>query len=158
MKTICGIDCSRCAFKDACKGCAETNGRPFGGECIAAECYKSGSETCFLRYKKELIAEINALKIADMPPVTTLFQLSGAYVNLEYTLPNGQKIKLLDDAKIYLGCQIEKLNGDRCYGIAADNDYLLVCEYGCNGAEPEIVIYKKRHTAPSLDGKSNPPM
>lgn len=158
MKTICGIDCGRCAFNDTCKGCAETNGRPLGGECIAAECYKMGGETCFFEYKKQLIDELNALNIADMPPITTLFQLSGAYVNLEYTLPNGQKIKLLDDTKIYLGCQIEKPNSDRCYGIAADSDYLLVCEYGCNGADPEIVIYKKRHTAPSLYGKPNPPM
>lgn len=70
--------------------------------------------------------------------------LTDSYVNLEYTLPNGEKIKLLDDTKIYLGCQAEKVNSDRCYGFVADNDYLLLCEYGCNGAETEIVIYKKR--------------
>ena len=59
-------------------------------------------------------------------------------------LPNGEKIKLLDDTKIYLGYQVEKANSDRCYGLVADNNHLLVCEYGCNGAEPEIVVYKKR--------------
>lgn len=144
MKTICGINCSKCTFKDNCKGCMETNGHPLGGECVTAKCYQSGGEKCFLQYKKQLIDEVNSLKIKDMPPVTTLFQLSGAYVNLEYTLPNGEKIKLLDDTKIYLGCQVEKTNSDRCYGFVADNDYLLICEYGCNGAEPEIVIYKKR--------------
>lgn len=144
MRTICGIDCAKCTFKDNCKGCMETNGQPFGGACVAAECYKSGGEKCFLAYKKCLIDEFNSLKIADMPPVTELCQLSGAYVNLEYTLPNGEKIKLLDDTKIYLGYQIEKPDSDRCYGLVADNNYLLVCEYGCNGAEPEIVIYKKR--------------
>lgn len=53
-------------------------------------------------------------------------------------------MKLLDDTKIYLGCQIEKAHGDRCYGLVADNSYLLVCEYGCNGANPEIIVYKKR--------------
>ena len=144
METICGIDCSKCDFKNNCKGCMETDGHPFGGECIAAECYKSGDEKCFSAYKKRLIDEFNSLKIADMPPVTTLCQLSGAYVNLEYTFPNGRKMKLLDDTKVYLGYQIEKVNSDRCYGLVADNDYLLVCEYGCNGTEPEIVIYKKR--------------
>ncbi len=144
MKTICGIDCNICAFKDNCKGCTETNGHPFGGECVAAECYKWGGEKCFFTYKKRLIDEFNSLKIADMPPVTTLCPLSGAYVNLEYALPNGKKIKFLDDTKIYLGYQVEKPNSDRCYGLVADNNYLLVCEYGCNGAEPEIVIYKKR--------------
>ncbi len=144
MKTYCGIDCEECVVKDNCKGCIETGGRPFGGECVTAECYKSGGEECFVSYKKRLINEFNALKIADMPPVTTLCQLSGAYVNLEYTLPNGKKIKLLDETKIYLGYQLEKFNSDRCYGLVADDNYLLVCEYGCNGADPEIVIYKKR--------------
>ncbi len=144
METICGIDCRKCAFKDNCKGCMETSGHSFGGECVAAECYKLGGEKCFSGYKKQVIDEINSLKITDMPPVTTLCQLNGAYVNLEYPFPNGKKLKLLDDTKIYLGCQIEKPNSDRCYGIVADNDYLLICEYGCNGAVPEIVIYKRR--------------
>ena len=144
MKTICGIDCSECGFKDSCKGCTETKGHPFGGDCIAAECYKSGGENYFITYKRRLIKEFNALGISDMPTITTLCQLSGAYVNLEYTLPNGEKIKLLDDTKIYLGYQAEKANSDRCYGLVADNNHLLVCEYGCNGAEPEIVVYKKR--------------
>ena len=54
------------------------------------------------------------------------------------------KRQLLDDTKIYLGYQVEKVNSDRCYGLVADNEYLLVCEYGCNGAEPEIIVYKKR--------------
>ena len=144
MKTICGIDCGGCGFRDNCKGCLETNGRPFGGECIAAECWKSGGESCFAAYKNRLIDEFNALKIADMPPITDLCQLCGAYVNQEYTLKNGEKIRLLDDKKIYLGYQVEKEDSDRCYGLAADDDYLLVCEYGCNGADPEIIVYKKR--------------
>lgn len=126
MKTICGIDCSSCDFKDNCKGCTETNGHPFGGECVAAECYHSGGEKCFLAYKKRLINEFNSLKIADMSPVTTLWRLCSAYVNLEYTLLNGKKIKLLDDTKIYLRYQSEKPNSDRCYGFAAENNYLLV--------------------------------
>lgn len=35
-------------------------------------------------------------------------------------------------------------NSSRCYGLTADENYLLVCEYGDNGANPEIVIFKKR--------------
>ena len=144
MKTICGIDCSGCGFQEKCKGCLETNGRPLGGGCVAAECYKSGGESCFNAYKEQLIEEFNALRIGDMPKITTLCQLSGAFVNLEYTLPNGSKIKLLDDTKVYLGYQVEKVGSDRCYGLVADNDYILVCEYGNYGAEPEIIVYKKR--------------
>jgi len=146
MKTICGIDCGDCGMKDQCKGCAETGGHPFGGECIAARCYEAGGETCFLAYKRRLIEEFNALAIADMPEVEELCQLSGAYINLEYSLPGGMKTKLLDDTKIYLGYQMEKKDSDRCYGLAADDHNLLVCEYGCNGSEPEIVIYKRRES------------
>ena len=144
MNTICGADCGKCGSQSQCKGCMETNGRPFGGSCVVAECYKSGGEHCFAAYKKRLIEEFNSLGIADMPAVTTLCPLNGAYVNLEYTLPNGEKAKLLDDTKVYLGYQLEKANSDRCYGLVADDMYLLVCEYGCNGADPEIVVYKKR--------------
>jgi hypothetical protein len=63
MKTICGIDCKGCNFKSNCKGCTETNGHPFGGDCIAAECYKSGGENYFIAYKERLIEEFNALGI-----------------------------------------------------------------------------------------------
>ncbi len=144
MKTICGIDCSGCSIKYNCKGCVATNGRPFNNECVAAECYKAGGEECFLAYKNKLIEEFNALGIAGMPTITTLCQLNGAFVNLEYLLPNRKKIKLLEDSKIYLGCQVEKAGSDRCYGLVADSKHLLVCEYGSNGDNPEIVVYKRR--------------
>ena len=45
MKTICGIDCKGCNFKSNCKGCTETNGHPFGGDCIAAECINQAAKT-----------------------------------------------------------------------------------------------------------------
>lgn len=150
MKTICGIDCSGCGFKDNCKGCAETNGHPFGGECVTAECYKAGGENCFITYKNHLIEEFNALGIIDMPTITTLCQLSGAYINSEYILTNGERVKLLDDTKIYLGYQVKKVNSDRCYGLAADNHYLLVSEYGCNCTDPEIIVYRKRESNNNL--------
>ena len=28
--------------------------------------------------------------------------------------------------------------------VVADEKFILVCEYGCNGADPEIVLYKRR--------------
>ena len=144
MKTICGVNCCECSFNDKCRGCTETNGNPFGGGCITAKCYKAGGENCFLTYKQRLIDEFNSLGISDMPTITDLCQLCGVYVNLEYTLPNGDNIKLLDDTKIYLGYQVEKTNSDRCFGLVADDNYLLVCEYGQNGTNPEIIVYKKR--------------
>ncbi len=79
-----------------------------------------------------------------MPAVTELYSLHGAYINLEYELPSGQKVKFWDDDRVYLGNQLEKKNSDRCYGIVADENFLMVCEYGCNGSEPELIIFKKR--------------
>ena len=32
----------------------------------------------------------------------------------------------------------------KCFGILANMNFLLVCEYGENGSNPEIIIYKKR--------------
>ena len=93
---------------------------------------------------KRLIEEFNALGITDMPQITTLCELSGSFVNLEYTFPSGEKVKLLDDNKVYLGYQVEKEDSERCYGLVGDENILLVCEYGCNGSDPELIVYKKR--------------
>ncbi|HIZ56963.1 MAG TPA: DUF3795 domain-containing protein [Firmicutes bacterium] len=151
MKTLCGLDCSECGLKNQCGGCAETNGHPFGGSCMIAVCCanhgcenwgKSFEAPCKL--KKQLIAEFNALGIEDMEEVTGLNALYGAYINLQYTLPSGQKIKFWDDDRIYLGNQLCKKNSNRCYGLTADENYLLVCEYGDNGSDAEIVVYKRR--------------
>ena len=67
-----------------------------------------------------------------------------SYVVLKRLFVKYQKVKLLDDTKIYLGYQVEKINRERCCGLAADNHYMLVCEYECNDAKPEIIVYKKR--------------
>lgn len=40
---------------------------------------------------------------------------------------------------------VEMPGSDKCYGVVADDAYLLVCEYGCGGTEPEIIMYKKRN-------------
>lgn len=93
--------------------------------------------------KEELIHKFNALGIEDMAPVTQLNELKGDFINLEYTLPSGQTIKLWDDNKMYYGAEICKANSTRCYGLAADDTYLLVCEYGEGGADAEIVVLKR---------------
>ena len=86
---------------------------------------------------------LHALGIKDLE-VKDLNLLNGFYVNLEYPLPNGQSVKFLEDNNVYWGNQIEIPGSDRCYGIVADDNYLLVCEYGCGGTEPEIILYRKR--------------
>jgi len=144
MNTLCGANCNECGFKENCKGCVETQGKPFGGKCIAAEYIKIGGISAFDEFKKQIISEFNALKIEGMPKITELFCLCGSFVNLEYPLANGTTIKFLDDKNIYLGTQVDCEFVDRCFGLVADMNFLLVCEYGENGTNPEIVLYKRR--------------
>ena len=95
-------------------------------------------------FKAKLIQEFNTiLDIEGLPKVKELNVLPGEFVNIEYTLPNGEKVKFLDDKQAYLGSQLEG-KGGRCFGIAANMEFFLVCSYGENGEDPELVIYKKR--------------
>ncbi|MBQ1892273.1 MAG: helix-turn-helix domain-containing protein [Firmicutes bacterium] len=99
----------------------------------------------FEAFKQQLIKEINDLKIEGMPRLDRLNALVGKYVNLEYRLPGGASVKFLDDGTTYLGNQLEpELGGDRCFGVLANMDFILVCTYAEGGADPELVLYKKR--------------
>lgn len=150
-KTYCGHGeyCGDCQLREDCGGCAETGGSPFGKECLLAACCKSkGLGSCGdcasgCELKAKLIEEINALGIKDMPIATELFPLKGSFVNLSYAFPSGDKARLFDDDKLYLGAQLPKAEG-RCFGIAADEKYIAVCEYGEGGADAELVMYKRR--------------
>ena len=104
-----------------------------------------GGEESFEVFKKQLMDEFNELHIEGMPEVESLNVLPGSFVNLEYSLPNGEKIKFLNDNASYLGNQLPCIfGGDRCFGIVATMDFLLVCTYGENGEYPELMLYKKR--------------
>lgn len=150
MKLICGADCDNCGYGKAktCKGCIETKGCPFGKQCFIAEYIKIGGVESYNFFKKSLINEFNSLNIPGMPRIDDLFPLNGAFVNLAYPMPNGNSVKLLDDNQIYLGnqavCEFDDGDGERCFGLVAGMDFLLVSEYGENGTNPEIVVYKKR--------------
>ena len=99
----------------------------------------------FEEFKKQLIKEINDLHIEGLPEVKTLNALVGSYVNLAYRLPNGATVQFLDDQTTYLGNQLEsELGGDRCFGVLANMEFILVCTYEAEGANPELVLYKKR--------------
>ena len=99
----------------------------------------------FEEFKKKLIEEINDLHIEGMPKLEKLNALVGRFVNLEYRLPNGMYVKFLDDQTTYLGNQLEcEFGGDRCFGVLANMDFILVSTYEAEGANPELVLYKKR--------------
>ncbi len=145
MSSLCGANCAECAFGENCKGCSETCASPFGGKCIAAEYIKLGGREAYEQFKNILMNEINALlNSLGIGKTDYLCELAGEFVNLEYTLPSGEKVKLLNDKNIYLGCQLEFADIGICYGVVADASFVLVCSYGVDGSEPEIITYKKR--------------
>ena len=104
-----------------------------------------GDDGRFEAFKGQLVEEINALHIEGMPEVKRLNALVGRYINLAYPLPNGASVKLLDDQTTYLGNQLESgLGGERCFGVVANMDFILVSTYEKDGVNPELVLYKKR--------------
>lgn len=96
-------------------------------------------------FKKQLINEFNVLlEIEGLPKVDKLNVLSGSFINLEYRLPNGNVVNFLNDKESYLGSQLEIDGLDKCIGIAANMDFLLICSYEADGKNPELIVYKKR--------------
>ena len=93
-------------------------------------------------FKKELIKEINDLHIAGMPELTGLNALVGKYVNLDYKLPSGMHARFVNDEATYLGNQLEA--EEKCYGVLANKDFILICTYGEGGTDAELLLYKKR--------------
>ena len=99
----------------------------------------------FEEFKRKLIEEINNLHIEGMPKLEKLNALVGGYVNLEYTLPGGAKVKFLNDNTTYLGNQLEsEIVEGLCFGVLANMDFILVCTYEAEGKNPELILYKKR--------------
>ena len=99
----------------------------------------------FEAFKKQLVDEINALAVEGMPKVEKLNALVGQFVNLAYPLPSGETAKFLNDQTTYLGTQLEpEFGGERCFGVLANMDFILICTYEKDGANPELVLYKKR--------------
>lgn len=144
MQTLCQTDCcTQCVKQAECGGCIKTNGHPFDGTCIAAECVARGGMAELSCLKQQLIDEINALGLPYLH-VDTLYLLSGGYVNLSYPLPNQTAVPFLTKNRVYFGNQIERPDSERCYGVVCDETFLLVSEYGCGGADPQLLLYKKR--------------
>ena len=99
----------------------------------------------FEAFKQQLVDEINGLHIEGMPQVDKLSALVGQYVNLEYPLPSGVTAKFLKDGATYLGTQLEsEIVDGLCFGVLANMDFILICTYEAEGANPELLLYKKR--------------
>lgn len=145
MNTVCGVDCTKCPSYSVCKGCINTDCKPFGKKCIASEYIKLGGIECYEQFKNVLLNDINELlKILAIPEIDKLYELAGQFVNLAYRLPSNEFVKFLDDEKIYLGCQIQLPYLCGCIGVVADASFILICSYSVDGNEGEILLYKKR--------------
>lgn len=145
-RSLCGANCAECPSEKVCPGCAETNGCPFGKQCYLANYILTEGTENYLAFKKSLIDEINALHIAGMETVTELYALVGSFVNLDYPVAGGT-VKFLRDDEVYLGAQVKDLSdesGKSCFGVIAREDFILVCTYGENGANPELILFKRR--------------
>ena len=138
--TYCGLNCcEKCSRFSECGRCEKCAGHPFGGSCIAER------NRNFPELKRQLIEEINELHIEGMPRVEKLNALVGKYVNLEYRLPSGVNMKFLDDQTTYLGTQLEsEIVDGLCFGVLANMEFIMVCTYEKEGANPELLLYKKR--------------
>ena len=150
MSSICGANCNECEmFKDnRCKGCEACDACPCGKKCFIAKYIDIGGIENYEKLKQRLIDEFNALNIDGMTKIHELYPLRGDLVNLEYTLPNGNKVKFLDDQEIYLGnqvpCEFNDAHNKTTFGLIANLNFILVCEYEKEGENPEIIIYKRR--------------
>lgn len=144
--SICGANCAECPSKETCRGCAETNGQPFGKQCYIASYILTGGMENYQAFKKGLIDEINALNIDGMDSVTELYPLVGRFVNLEYPVPGGS-VRFLTDDDMYLGAQVKNIfdeSGGTCFGVIARESFILICRYGEGCTDPELVLYKQR--------------
>lgn len=146
MKTVCGANCNDCELLKSkkCKGCVKTNACPFGKKCWIAKYIEVGGNDAFNRQKKLLINEFNSLDIDGLPKIDELYPLLGSYVNLEYTLPNKLRVRLLHDEAQYLGNQVKSMFDDNKYfGLVTNMTFILVSIYDASGKNAELVIYKK---------------
>ena len=79
----------------------------------------------FEEFKMQLINEINNLHIDGLPRVDKLNALVGKYVNLEYTLPNGQKVKFL---KNIVGSVYRNITEDIWKSFKDSNFIWILCK------------------------------
>lgn len=144
--SLCGANCAECPSREACPGCAETSGCPFGKQCYVAKYILTGGMEGYLAFKQKLMDEINDLNIDGMETVTELYPLVGSFINLAYPVPGGT-VRFLKDDEVYLGAQVRNLfdeSGKTCFGVIARESFILICTYGKNGINPEIVLYRRR--------------
>lgn len=64
-------------------------------------------------------------------------------------VPAGERLqRQIPEGSGYLsGKSGGKAGSERCYGVVAEETFLLVCEYGRHGERPELVMFRRRGLA-----------
>ena len=76
-----------------------------------------------------LLEKIKKLGIKEFENFNSLNLMDGNYLNIECTLPNGDKTKILDNNTQYYAKQIDIEGSDKCYGVAANEKFIAVYKY-----------------------------
>lgn len=92
---------------------------------------------------ERLLARIRSLGIPELSNVSCLTKLPGTYLNLVCRLPNGKTDQILDERQDYWACQVEKIQGDCCIGVACNLDMIAVYEYKEQGQDAVLRLWKK---------------
>lgn len=107
--------------------------------------FKHGRKKYYSEFKSKLVGEINFyLKAEKIPEISELFEIPGEYINLKYPLESGEKTAFLRNDTVYLGNQIEFADLGVCFGAESFAGFILICSYGRNGSDPELILYKRR--------------
>ncbi len=89
--------------------------------------------------------EINDLHVEGLPKVEKAERAGGAVCEPGLSAAQRCGGKFLNDQTTYLGTQLEsEFGGERCFGVLAGMDFILISTYGPEGEAPELVLYKKR--------------
>lgn len=135
--------CLECIGKEECIA-NETVDTTFERKCHFDK-YANLAQGNYEAFKRRALVRIN--KIMDderLPFIEELSEYEGAFVNIEYTLPNGKKIKLLDDNDMYLAAQVENPELEICYGVVIDAGCIIIGSYDYEGSNAKLLLYRQR--------------
>ena len=96
-------------------------------------------------FKAGLIEEINALNVDGLPQVEDLHMRAGSALNFEHRLPSGETVQFLDDSATYLCAELPCVFDESTrFCVVANADFISFYTRGEDGANPELLLYKKR--------------
>ena len=149
--SYCGVDCSKCFKRSECNGCVVSGGKPFGGECVIAECCKQNNTNgecgcsfcCRCRLKRRVLDEVRNCDIEELHVFNFIYEIPGTFINVDYTFPDGEVRKPFDVTKVYIWGQYKTPGRDRTYSIIADSENIWIADHEENGSDAYIMRHWK---------------